>query len=713
MRGRASRAGAIGSMLWLLAAGAGPSAAGSAAENPGPDAERTAIAGAGGTERPPVPGLQSPPADRVLRRQSEVLLGDAAGLLRAARLAVEKGDDAHADWLYSELADRHPLVGDYAGLHRAELRLRMRLPSEARQIASATLKAHPESPLHAALHRVVGDSLIAEHDEPGARQAYAAALAETEDDDERALLLRLIARSEERSGEDRAAGITWRLLWYAHPGSEEAQQASHRLDVIETHLGETLRRPSDWRRRGDRLFQLRRNEEALEAFDRAIALGLPDTEARRTRERRAHTLFRMRCYADALAAFETLPQTGDTPIWRARSLARADRVPESIDAFEDLATRGGIHGMRAHYLAALLLDGRDRDVEARRHYAVVADDPGQGSLAKQALWRLGWSDYQRGDHAAAAERFERLVDLTSDPIDRLQPLYWRARALESTDPDRARELLRSLAEEFPLSYYGSRARARIDVKDLPGRAHEISPGRSKLRPSEVERVRILLEAGLVEQGAEESARLMRRASGLKDRITLARLLTSARDYNRAQRIVVDAYTASLAKGPVSGLEELWRFAWPSAFADYVDQATNQEHAEVDPALVFSIMREESGYRPEVISPVGARGLLQIMQETGANLASRQGRESFDADELFDPRTNIELGSFYLGELSRRFPDRLSASIASYNAGPHVVSDWVTSRERADDEWVEAIPYSETRSYVKRVMRSLEAYRRLY
>ena len=102
-----------------------------------------------------------------------------------------------------------------------------------------------------------------------------------------------------------------------------------------------------------------------------------------------------------------------------------------------------------------------------------------------------------------------------------------------------------------------------------------------------------------------------------------------------------------------------------------------------------------------------------MRETGAALASRQGREDFDPDQLFDPQTNIELGSFYLGELRRRFPAQLSASIASYNAGPHVVSRWVEDDPRPDDEWVETIPYSQTRSYVKRVMRSLQAYRLLY
>ena len=144
----------------------------------------------------------------------------------------------------------------------------------------------------------------------------------------------------------------------------------------------------------------------------------------------------------------------------------------------------------------------------------------------------------------------------------------------------------------------------------------------------------------------------------------------------------------------------------------VDAAT-AEQGSVRPALVYSIMREESGYRPEVVSPVGARGLLQIMRETGAQLAGRSGRETFDPADLFDPRTNIELGSFYLTELNRLFPKQLSASIASYNAGPHVVTDWVADDARPDDEWVESIPYSQTMTYVKRVMRSLQAYQLLY
>jgi soluble lytic murein transglycosylase len=136
-------------------------------------------------------------------------------------------------------------------------------------------------------------------------------------------------------------------------------------------------------------------------------------------------------------------------------------------------------------------------------------------------------------------------------------------------------------------------------------------------------------------------------------------------------------------------------------------------APVDAELVYAVMREESGYRPKVVSLVGARGLLQIMPETGQRLASDLGIP-FEPDDLFDPEVNVRLGSYYLSELSRRFSGRDSAAIGSYNAGPEAVARWLDERGGLeDDEWVETIPYSQTRSYVKRVLRSQWAYRTLY
>ena len=142
-------------------------------------------------------------------------------------------------------------------------------------------------------------------------------------------------------------------------------------------------------------------------------------------------------------------------------------------------------------------------------------------------------------------------------------------------------------------------------------------------------------------------------------------------------------------------------------------SVKREAGEVPPSLVFAIMREESGYRPDALSAVGARGLMQIMEPTGQELAKDRGLEPILATDLFDPALNIQLGTQYLGDLTERFPGHPAAAIASYNAGPHIVAKWNGLGELDDDEWIETIPYDQTQKYVKRVLRSRHAYGSLY
>ena len=114
-----------------------------------------------------------------------------------------------------------------------------------------------------------------------------------------------------------------------------------------------------------------------------------------------------------------------------------------------------------------------------------------------------------------------------------------------------------------------------------------------------------------------------------------------------------------------------------------------------------------------MSSAGAMGLLQLMPNTARLQAERSGLPMLDEDErLFEPPVNIALGSAYLDYLFERFPARPSAMIASYNAGPNAVARWSFAKSE-DDEWVENIPYVQTRRYVKRVLRSLYVYQALY
>ncbi len=647
----------------------------------------------------------------------EALLADPAALLREGIAAGGRGEFARADRLFEALGQRHSIVGDYAAWLRARTLRDAGQPAEANVHVERAIADFPTSPLRAALHALQGDLQQTLGDEAAARAAWALAYAEAEAPETRAALLARVAESQDRVGDLRAARASWLRLWSRHPASPEARRAAERLDALEARPGSSQRTAEEWRQRGDRLFAEMYNEEALEAYDRALAGGLPGSQRATTESQRAHTLFRLRRYPEALKAFEALPQTGDVPIWRARSLARADRVPEAIAAFETLARKPGPNQADARSFAASLLEGRQREDEARVHLVWLADEPRQGELSRTALWKLGWADYRQRRYADAVARFDALARATTDPIARLKAEYWRARALaRAGEQEEAEQIFATLAKDHPLSYYGWRARATLagsaDPAPVAATVRSLPAGRRRLTSSALARVRILIQAGLHEEGASETGRLVRLAGGLEDRLELSRLLTTAADYHTAQRLVVEAYELELSRGPIAGREEMWQMAWPTAYADFVETATRAP-GSVHPELVYSIMREESGYRPKIMSPVGARGLLQIMRETGALLAKRVGRATFHPDDLFDPETNITLGSAYLGELRRKFPKRLSASIASYNAGPHVVVDWGPGDGRPDDEWVESIPYAETQSYVKRVLRSVEAYRTLY
>jgi soluble lytic murein transglycosylase len=658
---------------------------------------------------------EGPAADRVLRARSQALLSNPASALNAARQAIADRDRSHAVWLFEQVIERHPIVADHAAFLQARLLLEDGRSRWSARVAEAALARFPNSPIRADLFVQLGNARANQRDSEAALTAWRSALSESREGDLRASALLSIASLEERAGRDSDAATTYTLIWYAHPTTREAEIAAHRLELLEELLEQPLRDATDWRRRADRLYRKRQNEEALAAYERALELGLVGREAGRAQQQRAQTLFRLRRYPEAVKAFEELPQSSEIALWHARSLARADRVPEAIAEFEKMADGPSTrHSVRARYLAAVLLEGRSFADRADAHFRKVEAARRSGGLNEAAGWRLGWSAYRQGRYSEAVGYFDRLIKSKKrDPIGQLRARYWRARAWEEGGGGDAPAEFAAMATEFPLSYYGWRSRDRTQGVFAPKPASpSLAKGRKRLKPKDLLRPRILLEAGLNAEALGEVQRLARRVRGLDDRLDLAHLASDIGDYHLAHRIVVEGYSESLARGPIPRYEDLWWYAWPSAYLPLVRQATGLP-GSVSPELVYSIMREESGFRASIVSPVGARGLLQIMIPTGEQLAIDHGVEDFEGEDLFDPSTNIDLGARYLAELEALFAGRTSASIASYNAGPEAVALWKGWDSTEDDEWVEAIPYSQTRSYVKRVLRSLYAYRVLY
>lgn len=631
--------------------------------------------------------------------------------LRAARGAIDAGDFERGDAILAEVAARFPVVGDHADLARVEWRVRAGRNEEA--VAQASAWAHPDSPLGVDLHTLQGRAYTALGEEVAARTSFELAMQGTRASARLAGLELLIAESFLRSGKLEQAADSFRQVWTRYPARPEGDEAARSLDGLERALGHRVRSASDQQQRADALLRAYRNEDALAACDQALAGHLSEAQAVLARAARAEALFRLRRYPEAMSAYDALPPSEEQRIQRARARARAGDVEGGA---QDLAALGRAsttaQGTRALLLAGLLWEDTDLERARELFTEVIARAPGS-PLANAARWKLGWQDYQAGHYDGAIRHWSRLELDTVDPIEALRPRYWKIRAAERQGEPDVHQAYAALATEYPLTYYGWRAAGRAGGARVLREDPTLPSGESRLDDAMLSRPRILLEAGWEGAAKDELARIDASARSLDDRLTLAGLYADAHDYYSAQRVVVDAYAERLARGPVPEHLDLWWHAWPAPFPDAVRAATSD--GSVEPGLLYSLMREESSFRPDVVSIAGARGLLQLMPDTAERLARTGLVPGFSADELFDPATNVRLGAAYLSELLREFSGRASAAVGSYNAGPHVVARWgaVGGAQVDDDEWVEEIPYEETRAYVKRVLRSAQAYRVLY
>jgi tetratricopeptide (TPR) repeat protein len=216
------------------------------------------------------------------------------------------------------------------------------------------------------------------------------------------------------------------------PTSEEARRAEDALERLEARTGSTLRTPAEFAERARALSAAGANQEALASFDRALGGDLPLAANTELQRERALTLFRLRRYPEAEAAFAELGEGAEDRFWRARSLARSGRLDESIREFEKLS------GGRFDALAArsLLIAGILREDEADRarslaHYVRVASVAPTSELRAEARWRLGCSAYRGGYEAT--EHFTALREAIPDPLSAFAR-YWRARSWRSSAP---------------------------------------------------------------------------------------------------------------------------------------------------------------------------------------------------------------------------------------------------------------------------------------
>jgi soluble lytic murein transglycosylase len=229
----------------------------------------------------------------------------------------------------------------------------------------------------------------------------------------------------------------------------------------------------------------------------------------------------------------------------------------------------------------------------------------------------------------------------------------------------------------------------------------------------IERARDLVLVGLEEPARRELREIEKHARTARDRELLMNEYVEVRNFERASYIGDIGFGSQRLRDGLRGEgRKYWEFAYPRAWEPSVMQGARS--TKVPEELIWSIMRAESHFRSTAQSPVGALGLMQLMPFTGRRVASLLNINTFETRSLLEPETNIRLGSRYLQRLSENFKSSVPLVAAGYNAGPHRVHAWVHNFGTLNmDEFIEHIPFLETRNYVKRVVRNYQIYSLLY
>ncbi|MDR1944143.1 MAG: lytic transglycosylase domain-containing protein [Synergistaceae bacterium] len=416
-------------------------------------------------------------------------------------------------------------------------------------------------------------------------------------------------------------------------------------------------------------------------------------------------------YYLAYSAYRTNKNALAFSLWSEIALAENEYPQRSVQRLASLARRGmtkdvirtlqSVAEARDDYPdvaadALVVIIGLDQGGASEEAARLLYSKHGASNQAAASRWEKGWKAWKAKNYRTAQEQWA--AGFSPEIKNRelgSRLLYWQARALEKLNsPKAAARVRQKLVDLYPAEYHTFLVSPDGGVKS--GDAPASYDRGSRLEEwGFVTYARLAAEADSGKNGAPDVPSLY----------SATRLALWEGDFSSAMRIFAVLQRAVPASE--YALEGLMRYHFPRAFEREVLAAS--EKTGVEPAVIWGVMRQESLFEPDVISSAGAYGLMQLMPATG-----RQEARKMKLDENAYRRTaeNVLLGANHLVGLFARFGDA-PRSLAAYNAGGSPVTRW--SREPITDmpEWIEDIAYSETRGYVKAVLRNIEAYRLLY
>ncbi len=400
--------------------------------------------------------------------------------------------------------------------------------------------------------------------------------------------------------------------------------------------------------------------------------------------------------------------------WKGVMESELRRYDEAEDSFRKLAKQSddGRYRDDAYYRLYRIYSSQnasDRADEALRELIELSE----GDMKEKYLWDEAFGAFQGKDYERASSLFDKIIETRSIGTEaQPQALYWKARLAEIRSGKKlgggAAVLYRRILKTYPFSFYALFAETRLGES-------AVTPAIAKIKASSSKGMEgFRLVDSLNRKGDHAAAAdVLDYLTHLNPEITvqnpeaIAQRWMDSGDFNRALEIATDRQNKSVFDINLDKANALTRAMYPPAYLADVKEAARVNGLPLP--LILGVMREESLFLRGVRSHAGAVGLMQLMPATAQREARSLGRSVSYAD-LKNPSDNIQIGSAFLRKMLDLFGNQMSLAVMSYNAGPGNVARWLrTQGEMPLDEFIESIPFTETRGYVKRVLRSAHIY----
>ncbi|NWG14394.1 MAG: transglycosylase SLT domain-containing protein [Acidobacteria bacterium] len=631
------------------------------------------------------------------------------------------------------------LVADYAVNLRAQAWSKLGRPAEAARAYRMLRERWPQSRLHR--ESILGEcAALLEDGRP--KEAIALLDGSGLGIDSGTLYHR--ARIEEALGNRKTALSLYLRVSAEYVNASEAAPAEARLAALAPayasrpeHLGFLLQRSDNLLRTGrsadarSLLLRLRSVRTTDKAALQRRAVLLADAERRQGRNSRALALLRGVTAAD--------PEIHARALYLQAVCNRALRREAAFIEARDQAA--GLYPEspwteRILYSVATYYEVENRRESIEQAYEALLRAFPKGAHARRASWRVALCAYEDGRYEEALGRFGRHLVSSPSPAGAAAAGYWMARCYERlNDPRSALLIYRRVAALANLNYYGQLAQqAAASARPEGGIAGTAAPEpdlQKALRIMEalqarpvlvaepagpaaaaIERARQLVMAGLPEEALEELRIAAERFPEEKSVPYVAARIHERRGDSPSAIGALYSVLPGYALSPVGCLpHEIREILFPLRYLDIVHVHSTARGLE--PSLVLAIIRQESAFKEDARSTANARGLMQILPSTGRRLARQAALRGYSVRKLYEAATNIDLGTRYLSDLLRMFGGKIELALAAYNAGENRVQRWRTQFGDADMPlFVEQVPFTETRDYLRQVLTHRAHYRTL-